>query len=241
MTRRSPALLSVLSLAIPFAAALSVLVACHSASGRAAGERDYALVYLVTGPATNLPAEQQREVFQGHFANMERLAREGALLVAGPFGQRRSDPALRGLFVLDAADRQSARVLAETDPGFQAGVFALDYHTLSTAAPLRAFLDLELGELDAARAAGRPPAPGANGRGFVLLIGSDGERICTVLRDHPAVLLCGRLDGTGAFAVLDAVDLAAAGQALGDVRARLGEHHLEEWFASRNLERLPRL
>ncbi|MGE3171500.1 MAG: YciI family protein [Planctomycetota bacterium] len=215
----------------------AVVGAC-AGGPRPAAVPTYSLVYLRTGAATGLPAERQREVFRGHFQNMERMAREGDLLVAGPFGRQRSDPALRGIFVLDTDDRAAATALAETDPGFQAGVFALEYHALATDAPLREFLAAEIAELDAATARGETPAPGANGRAYVLLIADDGDRALAALEGNDAALLRGRLDGTGAFVVLDAADRAAAEQALAPVRDRLGPHRLEEWFASRGLERL---
>ncbi len=228
------------SLALALAASLG-FAACGSAPPAAAGARDYSLVYLKTGPRTGLGADEQAKVFAGHFGNMERLAREGRLVLAGPFGAERSDPALRGLFVLDVADRAAAQALAESDPGVQAGVFALEYHGLSTDAPLRRFLERDLAETDAVKASGRTPKPGENGRGFVLLIAEDGAAAEAALRGHPAVLLFGRLDGAQAFAILDAAKRDAGAAAIAGVAERLGAHRLEEWFASKNVALLPKL
>jgi uncharacterized protein YciI len=223
----------------------ALLAACGSAppaaAGAAAAERDYTLVYLVTGSRTDLSQAESNKVFAGHFANMERLAREGHLLVAGPFGKQKSDPKLRGIFVLATGDRGRARELAQSDPGVQAGVFELEFHALATNAPLPRLLAKELADRDAERAAGRTTQPAERIRGYVLLIAADGERAFAALRGHPAVLLLGRLDAGQAFAVVDAADRAAAERALDGVRARLGEHRLEEWAATRNVALLPQL
>lgn len=49
------------------------------------GMRPYVLAVLKTGPSP-MPAGRERdEMFKGHFANMNRLAAEGKLALAGPF------------------------------------------------------------------------------------------------------------------------------------------------------------
>ena len=108
---------------------LASLPACRFGSS-GPEERGYTLVYLLTGSKTNLTRDESQQIFGAHFANMQRLASEHKLLLAGPFGKVKHDPALRGLFLLDSADPAEARAWAETDPGFQAQVFALEYHPL---------------------------------------------------------------------------------------------------------------
>lgn len=222
------------------------LAACGAAAPDAAPREpapeplELTLVLLKTGPRTEPLGDAERgKVFGGHFGNMQRLAREGHLLVAGPYGRAKSDPALRGLFVLDTADRDRARQLAETDPGFQAGVFALDYHRLTTTAPLRAFLAAEMAALEAAAAAGRTPPPGEGSRLFVLLTAENGDAALAALEGLPGVLWLSRLDGERAFALLDAQDRQAAQTLLQPVADRLGACRLDEWFASSRLAELP--
>lgn len=214
---------------------LSILGAGCTSPGGTRSELACTLVLLKTGKTTKLAPEESRRVFAGHFANMSRLAREGSLVLAGPYGQRKHDPALRGLFVLDTSDRERARRMAETDPGFQAGVFALEYHSLATSAPLRDFLVRELVLEEQATREGRVRAPGEGGRGYVLLTATDGARAAKALEHHPATLLFGRLDESAAFVVLDAQSPEALPP---DVAARipeLGEVHLDAWFASGGL------
>jgi uncharacterized protein YciI len=215
--------------------------ACSSAP---AVEDDYVLVLLKTGPRTDLSAEERGSVFAGHFANMQRLADERKLLVAGPFGQLRHDPALRGIFVLDVPTKAAAAALAATDPGVVAGVFVAEPHALQTDAPLRAYLEHELAIEAAAKAEGRVRAPGEGGRTYVLLTAEDGaaaEAALAPLRGDARLLLLARLDGSRAFAILDAVDVPAAEALLGERRARLGPYVLDAWFGSGELVRIPAL
>src|SRR5436190_17263164 len=129
------------------------------------------LALLKTGPRTEpLTDDERKQIFGGHFANMMRLATEGLLLVAGPYGKVKTDPALRGLFIFDTNDPARARQIAETDPGFQAGVFQFELHALSTHARLREQMAAELAATDP------NAAPGASIRGYVLLTADDGTR-----------------------------------------------------------------
>jgi uncharacterized protein YciI len=90
------------------------------------GMRSYVLAILKSGPNDDaITGEQRQEVFQGHFANMGRLAKEGKLVLAGPFGE--NDQAFRGLFVLAVTGTEEARALAESDPAVEAGVFVVEY------------------------------------------------------------------------------------------------------------------
>src|SRR5262245_55545642 len=96
-------------------------IGCKSA---AAGvqKKSYTLVFLVTGPnSATIDAEKKKEIFAGHMANIRRLADEDKLLIAGPFGKEKPDPSLRGIFILDTPDLETARAWTSTDPGVQAG------------------------------------------------------------------------------------------------------------------------
>jgi uncharacterized protein YciI len=224
-------------LALPF---LAVAATCHAVPDRAPAPLSCTLVHLRTGPKPP-PKEAADSMFQGHFANMQRLANLGHLLVAGPYGRQKSAPDLRGILILDTADRAIAAQWAESDPACQAGVFVPEYYDLQTGARLREFLAAELAAQAALRASGKTPAPGEGGRGYVLLTAADGRAAIRCLDGLAGVLLLGVLEVTQAFAVLDAQDLVAAERLLQPVRPRLGEHRLDEWFASGRLVDLPKL
>jgi uncharacterized protein YciI len=91
------------------------------------GMKNYVLVILKAGPNySKLAGKERDEVFKGHFANINRLAKEGSLLVAGPFGDQEGDWA--GLFVFNVDTVEAAQKLTETDPTLKAGVFIGEYH-----------------------------------------------------------------------------------------------------------------
>ena len=52
------------------------------------GMRSYVLCILKTGPKdAEIKGDERTKIFEGHFANIGRLADEGKLAVAGPFGK----------------------------------------------------------------------------------------------------------------------------------------------------------
>jgi uncharacterized protein YciI len=214
---------------------------CQNAAASAAESAplDCTLVLIKTGPRKEpLTKEENTKIFAGHFGNMERMAREGHLLVAGPFGEQKSDATLRGLFVLDTGNRAKAIELAETDPGFQAGVFALAYHDLSTRAPLRECLASVMALSDAAKREGRERDPGEGIRGYVLLTAKAGEAAQAALSNLPGVLILASLDQQSAWAVLDAADVPAALKLVQPVAASLGECTFDAWYATGELAKM---
>jgi uncharacterized protein YciI len=79
------------------------------------GMKNYVLVVLNKGPKYDVvKGDERTEIFKGHFANIGRLAKEGSLLVAGPFDDPGSDWA--GLFVFNVDSVEAAQKLTETDP-----------------------------------------------------------------------------------------------------------------------------
>ncbi len=94
--------------------------------GNDGGMRNYVLAILKTGPNdAAIKGEERTKLFQGHFSNIGRLADEGKLAVAGPFGK--NDKTFRGLFILAVATVEEAKALTETDPAVKAGIFVVDY------------------------------------------------------------------------------------------------------------------
>ena len=90
------------------------------------GMRSYVLAILKTGPKdAEVQGDARKAIFKGHFENMDRLAKEGKLAVAGPF----NDPAkvYRGLFIFAVKTVEEAKALAETDPTVKSGVLVVDY------------------------------------------------------------------------------------------------------------------
>jgi len=97
------------------------------------GMRKYVLVILKSSP-TPVPKGPERDaMFRGHFANMERLAGEGKLVLAGPLDGKEG---WRGLFVLATADLEEAARLVATDPVVAQGEMVPELHTLHSSAAL---------------------------------------------------------------------------------------------------------
>lgn len=201
---------------------------------------EYTFVQIKTGSHTPATKEESQAVFGGHMANMQRLAREGALVMAGPYGQTKSDPALRGVFVFASADRAVVARWAESDPGFQANVFRFEFATLATQADLRAQARAELAREAAQEAAGRQPAPGDTIRPYVLLTAANWAGTAAAFKGHAAALLVGRLEDGRAVVVLDAKDQTVASALVAPLLGQLGTFTLDDWYASDLLVELPR-
>lgn len=214
----------------------ALLASCHGLrdSRIGADEHEFAhtLVILRTGPRTEpLTREESAHFFGGHFANMERLLENGDLLLAGPFGNSKSASDLRGIFILDTDDLDRARALAETDPCFAAGVFRFEFHPLRTRFPLRDCAAAIREQLAAAEREGVDLPPGHGCRNYVLLTVADhlGARAIAMT---DAVCMQARIDDRRAMLVLACDDIETARAAVEPFAQGLGEHVLDEWFAT---------
>ena len=86
------------------------------------GMRMFVMCILKTGPKdAEVQGDARKEVFKGHFENIERLAAQGKLAVAGPFGK--NDRSYRGLYIFNVATVEEAEKLVILDPAVAAGVF----------------------------------------------------------------------------------------------------------------------
>ncbi len=89
------------------------------------GMKNYVLVVLKSGPK-KMPAGKERDdMFKGHFANINRLAKEGKLAVAGPFD---GVDGWRGLFILAVDDIEEAKKHVATDPVIINGEMIAEFH-----------------------------------------------------------------------------------------------------------------
>ncbi len=90
------------------------------------GMRSYVFCILKTGPrdAKIKDKKQRDEIFAGHMANIKRLAGEGKLAVAGPFGKNTRK--YRGIFVFAVPTVEEAQKLVETDPVIKSGMMVAE-------------------------------------------------------------------------------------------------------------------
>lgn len=96
--------------------------------GDAYGMKSYFLVILKTGPDTTAEKEEVSEAFRGHLDNINRLAKEGTLVVAGPLGKNELN--YRGIFILQNVNsKEEALKILQSDPAIKKGF--LDYELFS--------------------------------------------------------------------------------------------------------------
>lgn len=88
------------------------------------GMKSYFLVILKTGPTVSADAEFIGKSFRGHMDNINRLAKEGQLVVAGPLSKNERE--YRGIFILhNIATLEVVKEILQTDPAISNGI--LDY------------------------------------------------------------------------------------------------------------------
>jgi uncharacterized protein YciI len=104
-----------------------------SLGGNDNGMRSYVLVILKTGPRKMPEGEARKEMFKGHFANIQRLASEKKLALAGPLD---GVDGWRGVFVIAASDIAQAKTYVETDPVIINGEMVAEYHKFFSSAGL---------------------------------------------------------------------------------------------------------
>lgn len=88
------------------------------------GMKAYVFCILKTGSNTTATKEEKAKYFEGHMANINRLADEGKLVVAGPF--MKNDRNYRGIFIFNVTTVEEAQALVETDPAVKAKIFEVE-------------------------------------------------------------------------------------------------------------------
>jgi uncharacterized protein YciI len=200
---------------------------------------DYTLVYLKTGPSAKDKSPGERTAIQAdHLANIKRLAEEGSLVVAGPFGTINHDPTQRGIFVFDVASIEEARALTNTDPAVKAGVLILEPHTFRSDANLSAIVKTDLAMEKRAKREGRPYTMEERLRSFVMLRTDDADDTDLVLAKvlpPVQILIAARVDGKHGFYIIDATDVEKVRAALEPESAALGAFTVDEWLATKQV------
>ena len=79
----------------------------------------YYMIFLYRGEKANdIPKEKLAEIQAAHLDNINKLAAEGKLVLAGPF---MDNDDLRGIFILKAGSLEEAQEFTNTDPAVKAG------------------------------------------------------------------------------------------------------------------------
>ena len=89
------------------------------------GMKVYVMAFLKAGPNRSRPREEAQKLQAAHRANINRLAKEGKLVLAGPF---EGDGDLRGIYIFDVRTVAEAEALTGSDPAIQAGQLVMELH-----------------------------------------------------------------------------------------------------------------
>lgn len=210
--------------------------------GEVEAVREYVFVLIRTGPLAEPSPEQTQEAMAGHFANMGRLADEGKLFIAGPFGDPK--PAdYRGLWIFNAETVEAGLAVGETDPAVEMGVFRLEGAVFRSADPLEELNRLE--KEDEARRLADPDVPDEwQGRGYIIATAPVSET--PGFERGAGVLIGGVLVGGSSNTMTSTVDtrLVVLDATTADAaRALLGEPAdawtLHGWYSSAMVAELP--
>ena len=90
------------------------------------GMKSYILVILKAGSSNDTSKAIRTTAFQGHMANINKLAAENKLVVAGPMGE--NDKHYEGIFVFNTADINEAKQWVSSDPAIQAKYLDVEFY-----------------------------------------------------------------------------------------------------------------
>jgi len=89
------------------------------------GMKKYVVAFLKKGPKRDQDSATAASLQAAHMANIGRMAKEGTLVLAGPF---LDDGDLRGIYIFNVETIEEAKALTETDPAIKAGRLSMELH-----------------------------------------------------------------------------------------------------------------
>ena len=87
--------------------------------------KQYWLTFLLKGANRNQDSAAAAQIQAAHIRNIERLAAEGKIIMAGPMGYDRD---LRGIFIINAKDSAEAASFIKTDSAVITGRLRFELH-----------------------------------------------------------------------------------------------------------------
>lgn len=103
------------------------------------GMKMYVFVVLKGGDNKTTDKKFIDSCFEGHLANITRLAALKQIVVAGPFGKNESG--FRGLFIINVPTIAEANKLLETDPAIKANLLKAELYPWYGSAALPEYLE----------------------------------------------------------------------------------------------------
>jgi len=87
------------------------------------GMKKYVMAFLKRGPNRELDSAKAAELQMAHLKNIDRMAEEGKLVLAGPFFGKGD---LRGIYIFNVSSIEEAEQLTNSDPAIQAGSLEME-------------------------------------------------------------------------------------------------------------------
>lgn len=103
------------------------------------GMKSYYLVILKKGKAEITDKAKKSELMKGHMDNINKLTKDGKLIVAGPMAEKNSND-YSGIFILDAKTKEEAESLVLTNPSIKSGIFDVEIYKWYGSAALPLYL-----------------------------------------------------------------------------------------------------
>ena len=105
------------------------------------GMKAYVFVLLIPG-TNNLESGHARDsIFRGHLNNIGMLAKEGKLILAGPFEDNAKS--YQGIFILNVKTISEAKELLQTDPAIHSNVLGAELYEWYGSAAIGEYLKLQ--------------------------------------------------------------------------------------------------
>ena len=89
------------------------------------GMKNYVMAFLKSGTVKITDSTERAALQMAHLKNIQRLADEGKLIIAGPFLDNQE---IRGIFIFNVETLDEAKTLTETDPAIKAGTLVMELH-----------------------------------------------------------------------------------------------------------------
>lgn len=105
------------------------------------GMKSYVLVLLKTGKNRSKDQNLINESFAGHFSNMNELAKQGKLVVAGPMGKNLKN--YRGIFIFNVTTFEEATECLKGDLAVQNDFLQAELYQWYGSAALPVYLESE--------------------------------------------------------------------------------------------------
>ena len=102
------------------------------------GMKSYVFVILKSGPNKMEAGAARDSLFAGHFSNMNRMAEDGKLVIAGPMGT--NDKSYRGIFILNVKTIDEAKILLQNDPTVREKIFDTELYEWYGSAAISEYL-----------------------------------------------------------------------------------------------------